>query len=118
MGIAALVLGIVAILLCWTLVGGVILGILGIIFGIVGWRRVRKNVATNGAMSVIGAVLGAIGLILSVLLLAAGASLISSFMHSNEFQSYRQCVQHANTQQEKAQCAQEFRQRIQNRQNQ
>src|SRR3954451_210852 len=36
LGTAALICGIVAIVLCWTVFFGIVLGILGIVFGIVG----------------------------------------------------------------------------------
>jgi hypothetical protein len=65
-GIAALVLGIVSIVLFPGL--GIILGLLGIIFGILGIRLVSKGEATNNGMAVAGVVLSAVGLVLGALL--------------------------------------------------
>lgn len=60
MGVASLALGIVMIVLgalpfVW------ITGILGIIFGIVGRRRIKAGLATNGTMAMWGLVLSIIG---------------------------------------------------------
>ncbi|MFJ2115196.1 MULTISPECIES: DUF4190 domain-containing protein [unclassified Streptomyces] len=70
MGVAALVLGIIAMVtFCfWGL--GVILGVLALIFGIVGRRRATRGEATNGGMALAGIILGAIGAVLSAAFLA------------------------------------------------
>ncbi|MGV9558281.1 DUF4190 domain-containing protein [Streptomyces sp. NPDC003401] len=103
-GIAALVLGVVAVVSFWTVVGGIVLGLLAVVFGVLGRRRARRGVATNGVMAVIGAVTGALGLIGSSVVLALGVSLLNS----DEFQNYSDCVEHAGTQAEREQCAKDF----------
>jgi hypothetical protein len=90
-GIAALVLGLLALVLCWTIVGGVILGILAVVFGLLGRARAKRGEATNGGLSVAGIVLGIIGLLAAIGLLALGASLLNSPAGQN----YQQCVQQA-----------------------
>lgn len=55
-GIAALVLGLFALLLSWTIIGGVLFGILALIFGLLGRARAKRGEATNGGMSVAGVV--------------------------------------------------------------
>jgi Domain of unknown function (DUF4190) len=70
-GIAALVLGIVSILLFPG--PGIILGVLGIIFGILGLRLISKGEATNTGMAITGIVLSAIGLTLGALLVGFAA---------------------------------------------
>ncbi|MET9506580.1 DUF4190 domain-containing protein [Streptomyces sp. NPDC006622] len=109
-GIAALVLGIVAVVLFWTVVGGIVLGLLAVVFGILGHRRARRGIATNGVMAIIGAVVGALGLIGSSVILAAGVSLLNS----DEFKNYSDCVQHADTQAEREQCAKDYDQDVDN----
>ncbi|MBT2489879.1 DUF4190 domain-containing protein [Streptomyces sp. ISL-96] len=102
--IAALVLGIAAILLFWTVFGGIVLGLLAVIVGIVGARKARGGRAPHGKMSVIGAVLGALGLIASVVIIAIGASILNS----DEFKDFDDCVQQADTQSERDTCAKDF----------
>jgi hypothetical protein len=88
-GIAALVLGLLALLLCWTIVGGIVFGIVAVIFGLLGRARARRGEATNGGMSVAGTVLGVIGLLLTIGLVALGVSLL----RSPAGQNYQQCLQ-------------------------
>ncbi|MFJ8659724.1 DUF4190 domain-containing protein [Streptomyces sp. NPDC093795] len=104
MAIAALVLGIVALLLFWTVFGGIVLGLLAVVLGIVGARKARGGRAPHGKMSIVGAVLGAVGLIASAVILAIGASILGS----DEFKNFDECVQHAETQSERDACANDF----------
>ncbi|MGX1274161.1 DUF4190 domain-containing protein [Streptomyces phaeoluteigriseus] len=103
-GIAALVLGILAVVLFWTVIGGIVLGLLALILGILGHRRARRGLATNGVMAIVGAVTGALGLIGSAVILILGVSLLNS----DEFKNYSDCVEHADTQAEREQCARDF----------
>ncbi|APE24204.1 MULTISPECIES: DUF4190 domain-containing protein [Streptomyces] len=69
MGTAAMVLGIVAVA-GFCLYGlGVILGILALIFGIIGIKKVGRGEATNRGMAVAGIVLGSIGIVVSAVFL-------------------------------------------------
>ncbi len=104
LAVAALVLGILAILLFWTVFGGVLLGLLALVFGIIGARRARGGRAPHGVMSIVGAVLGALGLIASGVILAIGASILNS----DEFKDFDDCVQHADTKGERDACAEDF----------
>lgn len=104
MAITALVLGIVALLFFWTVLGGIVLGLLALIFGIIGARKARGGRAPYGKMGVIGAVLGALGLIASGIIVAVGASILNS----DEFKNFDDCIQHADTQSERDACAKDF----------
>ncbi|WP_217168941.1 DUF4190 domain-containing protein [Streptomyces sp. AC512_CC834] len=110
MAIAALVLGILAVLLFWTVIGGVVLGLLALIFGIIGARRARGGRAPHRAMSVVAAVLGALGVIASVVIIAIGASILNS----DEFKDFDDCVQHADSQSERDACADDFNEDVNN----
>lgn len=70
MGVTAMVLGIVAVVIfCfWGL--GIILGVLALIFGIVGRKRAGRGEATNGGMALAGIILGSIGALISAAFLA------------------------------------------------
>ncbi|MWA08488.1 DUF4190 domain-containing protein [Streptomyces sp. BA2] len=104
LAIAALVLGILAILLFWTVIGGVLLGLLAVIFGIIGARKARGGRAPYGKMSIIGAVLGGLGLIASAVIIAIGASILNS----DEYKNFDDCVKHADSQSERDSCARDF----------
>ena len=67
MGTAALVLGIIGLVLALIIpIVGIVLGVLGLTFGLIGHRRQRDGVATNGTMSLIGAGLGALAIVLAI----------------------------------------------------
>ncbi|MBO0918218.1 DUF4190 domain-containing protein [Streptomyces laculatispora] len=106
LAIAALVLGIVAVLLFWTVLGGILLGLVAIVLGIIAARRARGGRAPHGTLSIVGAVLGALGLIGSIVIIAIGASILNS----DEFKDFNDCVQHAHSQSEKDQCSQDYKQ--------
>jgi uncharacterized membrane protein len=108
--IAALVLGILAVVLFWTVIGGVVLGILALVFGIIGARRARGGRAPRRTMSIFGAVLGVLGIIGSVVIIAIGASILNS----DEFKDFDDCVQHADTQSERDACAKDFNEDVNN----
>lgn len=88
-GIAALVLGLLALVLSWTVIGGIVFGVLALIFGLLGRARAKRGESTNGGLSLAGVVLGVIGTLIAVGLIAWGVYLLNA----PAGQSYRQCVQ-------------------------
>jgi hypothetical protein len=64
-GTAALVLGIIAVVLCG---GGLILPILAISFGWIGMKRAQTGLATNGGVAKAGFILGIIAAVISAVL--------------------------------------------------
>ncbi|GGT49997.1 DUF4190 domain-containing protein [Streptomyces purpureus] len=70
MGITAMVLGICATVGFCAYGLGIILGILALIFGIIGRKRAQRGEATNSGMAVAGIVLGSIGMVVSAAFLA------------------------------------------------
>lgn len=91
-GTAALVLGIIAIVLSWTVVGGIVLGILAVVFGIVGRGRASRGEATNRGSATAGIVTGVIGVVLAGALIAFGFSVLNSPAGKN----LQQCLKNAN----------------------
>ena len=91
MATAALVLGILAIVTCITVIGGILLGILAIVLGAVAASRARRGEAPGRGRAIAGIVTGAIGLVLSGLLVAAGVSLLNS----ETGQELQQCLEEA-----------------------
>lgn len=108
--VAALVLGVLAVILFWTVIGGVVLGLLALVFGVIGARRARSGRAPHGKMSIVGAVLGALGVIGSVVVISIGASILNS----DEFQDFDDCVRQADTKSERDACAEDFNRDIDN----
>lgn len=77
MGTAALVLGIIGVVLCWNPVG-IILGILAVIFGGVGLGRAKRGEATNRGAAMAGLVLGIVAVVLLILLVVVGVGLFAA----------------------------------------
>ncbi len=75
LGITALVLGIVAVIVSITVIGGILLGIIAIVLGFLGRSRAKKGQATNGGVALAGIITGALALVLSIVLVVAGAAL-------------------------------------------
>jgi uncharacterized membrane protein len=68
MGTAALVLGIIAaVLFCaWPL--AIVLGVLAVIFGLIGRAKARRGEATNPGQALAGVICGAVGIGLAIAL--------------------------------------------------
>jgi hypothetical protein len=75
MGIAALVLGILTIVLCWTSFIGIILGVVGLVLGLVAHNRAKRGEPTSNKMAMSGAITSGVGLALTVLVTALAAAL-------------------------------------------
>lgn len=104
-GIAALVLGLFALVLSWTVIGGIVFGILAVIFGLLGRARVKKGESTSGGLALAGVVLGVVAALIAIGLIAIGVYVL----HSPAGQGYRQCLQRASGDPAKIQqCASEF----------
>ncbi|WP_018330287.1 hypothetical protein [Actinomycetospora chiangmaiensis] len=63
MGLPALVLGLLAAATAWSGWAGVVLGLFAVAAGFLGARRAWRGLATDGAFSLGGLVLGAVGLV-------------------------------------------------------
>ena len=89
LGTAALVLGIIAVLLGVVLIGG-LFGLVAIVLGIVGRGRARRGQATNGGAALAGALLGALGVTIAM------AVIVTVFaVFAEPISNYRQCINRA-----------------------
>jgi hypothetical protein len=108
MATAALVLGIAALVLCWTAAGGLLLGLLAVVFGLVAGRRARRGEAGGQGRAVAGLVTGAIGIVLGAVFLVFYVNLFSS----TGFTDLVSCVRDAGQDQAKVeQCREQFQQK-------
>ncbi|HEX6402348.1 MAG TPA: DUF4190 domain-containing protein [Pseudonocardiaceae bacterium] len=81
----ALVLGIVGAVFSWIPVLGLILAVLAVVFGALGYARARKGQATNSGMAIAGLVLGIIAFVIQIVILAAmssAANQVSKDLHN------------------------------------
>jgi hypothetical protein len=94
-GIAALVLGILSIVLFFTSWLAIILGVLALVFGFLALSKVKKGQATSKGMPIAGIVTGVIGALVGAALLIFVVSLFGT--------DTGKCIQNANGDQAKAQ---------------
>lgn len=105
MATAALVLGILALLTSFTVIGGIVLGILALILGILALRKANRGEADGRGRAIAGIVTGVLGVIIAVVLVAVGASLLNSKSGKN----LQSCLKNANGNQSAVQkCQQQY----------
>ncbi|ASY36195.1 hypothetical protein STTU_6190 [Streptomyces sp. Tu6071] len=111
MAVAALVCGIAAVVFCWTVVGGIILGVLGVVFGILALRRSRRTGAPNRGLGLAGIIVGAVGIVGGAITLGVIIAVTTSddFQDSyDSFRNYSECLQHAQSPDEQRMCKEKF----------
>nr|WP_249277243.1 DUF4190 domain-containing protein [Rhodococcus sp. 06-621-2] len=112
LGTVALVAAIIGVLTFWSVVGGIILGLLAVALGFVARSRVKKGAATNGTVSLVAIILGFVAAALSVALIAFGVSWFSNVGG----QEFVDCMNDAGSSQSaKDQCSDRFQQNIEDR---
>ncbi|MCH9666555.1 MAG: DUF4190 domain-containing protein [Actinomycetia bacterium] len=106
LGVASLVVAIIAL---FSVVGGVVLGVVAIILGFLGRGRVKRGEANNGGVAMAGIVLGVLSIIVSIVVIGIA---IWGF---NEVggTDYVECLSRAGSDQQAVQdCADRFTQRV------
>lgn len=115
-GVAALVLGILALLGSVTVVFGLLFGLAAIVFGVLGRGRAKRGEADNGGMALAGLVLGVVSLLASVAILLIAGSLLGNLLNSPEAQRLQQCLSAAGNDQARQQaCQDQFQRDLQQR---
>ena len=109
MGTAALVTGVVALVLAVLIIFAPIAGILGIIaavLGFIGIRRVRRRDADNNSHAVAGVVTGLLALILAIIIGVRVASFVNA--HLGDFRRFGTCITSAPTKAEQNRCGRQL----------
>ena len=112
MGVAALVVAIIALISSVSVIGGILLGIVAVIQGFIGRGRVKSGEANNGGVATAGIILGVISIIAGLAFIAIWVGLFKDVGAGGYFD----CLQRAG--QDRAavqQCSDEFRQSMTNR---
>ena len=109
MGTAALVLGVLALVLVLLLIFsplGAFLGLLAVIFGIVGIVRANRREADNRGQAVTGLVTGGLALLFGIWFTISVGVWFST--HVNDFNRFGQCLDDATGQAAREECAREL----------
>jgi hypothetical protein len=106
LGTAALVLGVVAVVLVLLLLFspiGAFLGLLAVVFGILGIMRANRGEADNRGQAVAGLVCGGLALLFGVALTISIGTWFAT--HVNDFNRFGQCIDDARGAAAREQCA-------------
>ena len=107
MGVAALVIAIIALVLSFTVIGGIILGPAAVILGFIGRGRVKRREADNGGIALAGIILGAVSIIAGLVFVPIYVGLFKESGFGDYFNCMQEAGQNSNAVQ---QCSEEFRQ--------
>ncbi|MDR3660307.1 MAG: DUF4190 domain-containing protein [Mycobacterium sp.] len=108
-GIAALILGIAGLLTSWSVIGGLLFGLLAVTLGVIGTSRVKQGLANNGVVAAAGIALGALAALLAVVFIFIAVA----FYRQVGFSDYMTCMQQAGQDQPAMNtCVDQFRSRI------
>lgn len=111
LGIASLVIAILALLTFLSVGGGIIGGIVAVIIGFVARGRVKRGEATNGGVATAGIVLGFLAILAGIVAIVIWIVVFQKLGTSG----YVDCMQAAGqNQQEQRQCENQFRDRVEN----
>lgn len=111
LGVAALVVAVIALLTCFTVAGGVILGLVAVVLGFAGRARVKRGEASNGGVALAGIVLGVLAIIAGLSFIAIWVGVFKQVGATDYFD----CLQQAGQDRTKVQqCSDEFRQSVEN----
>jgi hypothetical protein len=108
LGSTALALAIVGLVLCWSVVGGVLFGVTAVILGFSAHGRVTRGQADNDAVATGGIALGALAVIMSLAVIAIWVRVY----HDVDVPAYADCVSSAPERQGVDRCGDELRQRV------
>lgn len=109
LGLAALILAIIGLLLCWSVAGGIVLGVVAVILGFLGRGRVKRGEADNGGGAIAGIALGFVAIIAGLVFIPIYIGLFDSVGGTD----YIDCVTRAGSDQAAVQeCAEEFTRRV------
>lgn len=114
LGIAALVTAIVGLVMVWSVLGGLVLGVVAVALGFVARGRCKRGEATNDGVAISGIVLGFIGIVLSLVFIGIYLVMGGRWFMEMGGPDFVSCMQDAgNDRGAQQQCEDTFQDRIQ-----
>lgn len=90
-GAGALVVAVAALVFSWSVIGGVIGGIVAVVLGVTGRTRARRGEADNGPVATVGMALGALAVVIGI----AAVPVWSGFLGDAGVGDYLSCMEKA-----------------------
>ena len=112
LGVAALVVAIIALIGSFSVVGGILLGIVAVILGFIARGRAKSGEATNGGVALAGIILGVVSIIAGLAFIAIWVGLFKEVGATDYFDCLQQAGQDRS---EVQQCSEEVRQSVSDR---
>ncbi len=112
LGVAALVVAIIALVSSFSVVGGILLGIVAVILGFAGRGRVKKGEANNGGVAMAGIILGAVSIVIGLAFIPIYVQVFKDSGAGDYFDCMNKAGQNRSAQ---AHCEDEFRQSVENK---
>jgi hypothetical protein len=106
------VVAIIALIGSFSVVGGILLGIVAVILGFIGRGRVKRREADNGGVALAGIILGVVSIVAGLAFIAIWVSLFKEVGATDYFDCLEQAGQDRS---EVQQCSDEFRQSVSER---
>jgi membrane-bound ClpP family serine protease len=109
MGTAALILGVVGLVLVVLILFsplGAFLGLLAVIFGILGLVQVNRGEADNRGQAITGLVTGAVALLVGLFLAISIGTFFAT--NVNDFRQFGRCMENARTDQARQACGEQL----------
>ena len=111
LGTAALVLGIVGLVLAIPVIG-LLPGIVAVVLGIIGVRRANRGEANNRGVAIAGIVTGALAVVIAVFVLVAVGAFWSE--NKDEINNFRDCLDAADDDRAREECSDRFERELEN----
>ncbi|MGU3651605.1 DUF4190 domain-containing protein [Mycolicibacterium sp. A43C] len=90
-GAGALMVAVAALVFSWSVIGGVIGGIIAVVLGVTGRGRARRGEADNGPVAIAGMALGALAVVVGI----AAVPVWSGFLGDAGVGDYLSCMEKA-----------------------
>lgn len=94
-GIASLILGILGLFGSFILIG-IVPALIGLVLGIIGYRRVTSGEANNRGVAIAGIITSVLALMIAIAMVA----LFAAVFNSEEFRDLTECLENANNEAE------------------
>lgn len=108
-GTGALLTAVAALVFSWSVIGGIVGGILAVVFGLAGRGRARRGEADNGPIAAAAIGLGALAVVVGI----GAVPIWAGFLGDAGLGDYVTCMESASTDRTaQQQCENEFRDRI------
>ncbi|WP_304114590.1 DUF4190 domain-containing protein [Mycolicibacterium bacteremicum] len=108
-GTGALVVAVAALVFSWSVIGGIIGGVIAVTLGIAGRGRARRGAADNGPVATAGIALGALAVVIGI----AAVPVWSGFLGDAGIGDYVSCMEKAGPDRTaQTECENAFRDRV------